>query len=128
MYMSGTEWTSIHEGWVSIREDAAAAPAPFKPVARPHPRNWFGWLSNTPWWLISAGVHVVLLLAAALVYVERALAIEGGAVEVLITRRGPELAEIERPADVFERKGAPKDDPSAPLDEPAVFFPEAKLA
>src|SRR5436190_1072416 len=124
--MSGTAWKSIHEGWESIREPEAAAPAPFRPVPRPRRRDWFGWLTNTPWWLISAGVHVVLLLAAALVYVERALAIEDGAVEVLITRRGPTLPEIERPADVFERKGIPKDDGATALDEPAIFFPEAK--
>jgi len=126
--MSGTAWKSIHEGWVSIREDAEAAPAPAGPrfVPVPRKRDWFGWLSNTPWWLISAGVHVVLLLAAALVYVERALALDDGAVEVRITRAGPALAEVERPADIFERKGVPKDDPAAPLDEPAIFFPEAK--
>ena len=108
--MSGTAWRSIHEGWTSIVEPVAPLPAPFQPAARPHRRNWFGWLANTPWWLISAGVHVVLLLAAALVYVERALSIDEGAVEVVITRRGPTLPEIERPADVFERKGVPKDD------------------
>ena len=125
--MSGTAWRSIHEGWESIREDESSAPPPFRPVPRGRRRDWFGWIANTPWWLISAGVHVVLLLAAALVYVERALAVEGGAVEVLISARGPVLAEVERPADVFERKGVPKDEGSAPLDEPAIFFPEAKL-
>src|SRR6185503_11630288 len=128
--MSGTAWRSIHEDWVSIREDgiAVAAPAPVRLDPRPPRRSWFGWLANTPWWLISAGVHVVLLLAAALVYVERAMALDGGGVEVLITRRATPIVEVERPADVFERKGAPKDDPSTPLDEPAIFFPEAKLS
>src|SRR6185295_4709153 len=88
-------------------------------------RSYFDWLSNTPWWLISAGLHVVLLLAAALVYVERALAIDEGGVEVKINARPAELAEVDRPRDLFERKGIPRDDAS-PLDEPAIFFPEAK--
>ncbi len=39
----------------------------------------------------------------------------------------PAPATMERPRDVFERKGIPKDDRAAqPTDEPAIFFPEAK--
>jgi hypothetical protein len=112
--MSGIDWRSIDEN---------PPPAP----ARPRPRrSWFGWLSNAPWWLISAGLHVVLLLAGALIAVERTIAIDEGAVEVRISARAEELAEIDRPRDVFERKGLPRDDAAAPLDEPAIFFPEAK--
>jgi hypothetical protein len=110
--MSGIEWRSIDE--------SPPAPAAPKPAA-----SWFGWLPNAPWWLISAGLHVVLLLAGALIAVERSIAIEEGAVDVRIAARAPELT-IERPRDLFERKGVPRDDPAAPLDEPALFFPEAK--
>ena len=113
--MSGIDWRSIDEN------------PPPAPAARRPGRSWFGWLSNAPWWLISAGLHVVLLLAGALIAVERTIAIDEGAVEVRISARAAELAEIERPRDVFERKGIPKDDPVAqPTDEPAIFFPEAK--
>jgi hypothetical protein len=107
--------------WRSINEDPEPAPPPKRAV------SWFGWLSNAPWWLISAGLHAVLLLAGALVYVERTIEIDEGAVEVRITPRA-ELTEIERPRDLFERKGAPTDEPAAPLDEPAIFFPEAKAS
>jgi hypothetical protein len=119
-------WSSIHEEWRSIVEADVARP-PFVPVARPPRRSWFGWVNNTPWWLVSAGLHVVLLLAAALVYVERSLAIDDGGIEVLVSARRLDM-EIERTADVFERKGVPKDDAAAPLDQPAIFFPEAKDA
>jgi hypothetical protein len=124
--MSQTGWNSIHEGWRSICEDPAPSPAPAKFTLQKPRRSYFGWLSNTPWWLISAGLHAVLLLAAALVYVERSMSIDEGGVEVLISARRAELAELDRPRDLFERKGIPKDDPSAPADEPAIFFPEAK--
>jgi len=33
-------------------------------------------LNNTPWWLISAGLHAVFLMGAALVYVERLMALD----------------------------------------------------
>ena len=45
----------------------------------------------------------------------------------MTAKSAPVVAEIERPRDVFERKGIPKDDQVAqPTDEPAIFFPEAK--
>ncbi|HEV3026339.1 MAG TPA: hypothetical protein VG457_02145, partial [Planctomycetota bacterium] len=110
--------------WRSIDESPQVEPPP-KP---PHVFPRLTLLRNAPWWLISAGLHAVLILGAALVYVERMVAVDEGAVEVLLTSRatGP-VAEIERPRDVFERKGIPKDDAAAPAtDEPAIFFPEAK--
>ncbi|RPH38735.1 MAG: hypothetical protein EHM91_13435, partial [Planctomycetota bacterium] len=126
--MSGMGWTSIHESWRSIDEDLpAAADAPArqnKPFVLS--RSYFAWLSNAPWWLLSAGAHVVLLLGAALVYVERSMAVDEGALEVLVSAARPSM-EIERTADLFERKGVPKDD-RAELDQPAIFFPEAKDA
>jgi hypothetical protein len=87
-----------------------------------------GWLANAPWWLISVGIHAVLILGATLVAIERLVAIDEGEVAVVVTAKSaPVVAEIERPRDVFERKGIPKDDQVAqPTDEPAIFFPEAK--
>ncbi len=86
------------------------------------------WLNNAPWWLVSAGIHVVLVLAAMLIYVEKNMTVDEG--EVIISTSANQASvvnEIERPRDVFERKGIPKDDNVAsPTDEPAIFFPEAK--
>jgi hypothetical protein len=86
------------------------------------------WLANAPWWLISVGIHAVLILGATLVAIEKLVAIDEGEVAVVVTAKSaPVVAEIERPRDVFERKGIPKDDQVAqPTDEPAIFFPEAK--
>ncbi len=39
---------------------------------------------NTPWWLISAGLHAVVLLGTALVVVERMVGIEVMACPVLV--------------------------------------------
>jgi hypothetical protein len=87
-----------------------------------------GWLANAPWWLISVGIHAVLILGATLIAIEKLVAIDEGEVAVVVTAKSaPVVAEIERPRDVFERKGIPKDDQVAqPTDEPAIFFPEAK--
>src|ERR1043165_8851885 len=87
-----------------------------------------GWLANSPWWLISTGIHAVLLLAASLYYIEKNMPIDDSEVAVVVgAKSAPVVQEIERPRDVFERKGIPKDDQVAnPTDEPAIFFPEAK--
>src|SRR5437773_1032501 len=89
-----------------------------------------GLLRNSPWWLISGGFHLVLLLGAALIYVERAMAIEDIGVEIAVSgpvsRVAPKEIEPER-AD-FTRRGIPADDKDfAPSTEPIIFFPEAEL-
>src|SRR5689334_20583773 len=85
------------------------------------------WISNAPWWFISAGIHLVILLIATLVFIERHMSIEAGEVSLMVTApRNNMIQELERPRDVFERKGIPKDEPGAPTEEPAIFFPEAK--
>jgi len=85
------------------------------------------WISNAPWWFISAGIHLVILLIATLVFIERHMAIEAGEVSLMVTApRTNMIQELERPRDVFERKGIPKDEPGAPTEEHAIFFPEAK--
>src|SRR5258706_7045133 len=87
-----------------------------------------GWLSNAPWWLVSAGIHAVLILGATLVAIEKLIAIDDGEVAVVVSApRQTPIAEVERPRDVFTRAGIPKDDQvSSPTEEPAIFFPEAK--
>ena len=89
-----------------------------------------GWFSNAPWWLVSAGIHAVLVLGATLIAIERLIAVEPGEMSVMVT--GPRqnvIADIERPRDVFERRGIPKDEKNIdPTQEPAIFFPEAELS
>src|SRR5690349_10837717 len=46
------------------------------------------WWTNPPWWFVSAGLHLVVLLAATLVTIERLSAVQGPIVEV-----HPRLAE-----------------------------------
>jgi hypothetical protein len=87
------------------------------------------WLSNAPWWLVSAGIHAVVLLGAALVYVERLLAVEPTPVEVTINRTKPVEFPIDTltPRDSFQRKGLPSDEPERSTnDEPIIWFAGAK--
>src|SRR5438477_11374643 len=78
-----------------------------------------GWFSNGPWWMVSVGIHAVLILGATLVAIENLIAIEPTETFVNVTGgRAPVIQEIERPRDVFERKGLPKDEPTtAPTEE-----------
>lgn len=86
-----------------------------------------GWFSNTPWWLVSAGLHAVLILGATLVAMERLQQLDDDQVTVLVSSaRGNLIQEVERRRDVFDRRGIPKDDAQAATEEPALFFPEAK--
>jgi hypothetical protein len=111
----------------SIVEEPGPPEADGEPGGEKPRRPVLGWLGNTPWWLISAGLHALLVLGTALVYMERSMPVDDGSVEVILSARsGPLAPEIDRPRDVFERKGIPKDEASSVTDEPAIFFPEAK--
>src|SRR5262245_43177517 len=88
------------------------------------------YISNVPWWLISAGLHAVVMLGAALIYVERLLAIEVTPVYVS-TRDASSFPLIPEPdivRDTFTRKGLPSDDSEnrSANDEPVIFNPLAK--
>jgi hypothetical protein len=89
-----------------------------------------GWLSNAPWWLVSAGIHAVLILGATLVAIEKLIAIDGGEVSVMVSApRQVVIDQIERKRDVFDRAGLPKDEAeSNPTQDPAIFFPEAEAS
>src|SRR5436190_10646531 len=46
---------------------------------------------------------------------------------IVLARPNPVVVTVERPRDVYERKGMPRDPAGAvPVDEPAIFFPAAK--
>jgi hypothetical protein len=87
-----------------------------------------GILSNAPWWMVSAGIHAVLILGATLVAIEHLDAIEVGPTEIIVSRAAASfIPEPEKPRDVFNRKGLPIDDPTPSRnDEPIIFFPDAK--
>ncbi|MBI3856085.1 MAG: hypothetical protein HY293_10395, partial [Planctomycetes bacterium] len=86
------------------------------------------WFSNAPWWLVSVGLHAVLILGATLIAIERLIAVDNGEVSVMVSGATNKVfQELERPRDQFTRAGIPKDDQvNMPTDEPAIFFPEAK--
>jgi hypothetical protein len=86
-------------------------------------------LSNAPWWLVSAGLHLVLLLAATLVAIERLHAVEGPVTEVVVHSAQKALfTELEKTPDKKDLPGAPSDDKvEANLhNEPVFFDPNAK--
>jgi hypothetical protein len=85
------------------------------------------WLTNMPWWFISAGIHLVILLIATLVTVERLMAVEDAVVITAITR--PPAVLIDEPVrtgDNFVERGIPHDDELPATEEPRIFFPGAE--
>jgi hypothetical protein len=60
-----------------------------------------GPMRNAPWWLVSVGIHVVLMLAATLVAIEKLYAIDPGDVTVVIhsTPAVPLISEIPKTPD-----------------------------
>jgi hypothetical protein len=89
-----------------------------------------GWFANAPWWLVSAGIHAVLILGATLVAIEKLIAVEPGEIAIVVNSSAPKMfTEMERKRDVFDRAGIPKDEPvSNPSQDVAIFFPEAELS
>jgi hypothetical protein len=90
------------------------------------------WMNNAPWWLVSAGLHAVLLLGAALIYVEKLLAIEEVQFVVRTDAAGlpPVINKIESPRDVTGHKSPIPVDPDPAADPKATFLfdPSAKFA
>jgi len=85
------------------------------------------WMAHSPWWLISAGIHAVLLLGASLYAIDRLVPLETDEVSVVVAAKSsPVVKEPDPPHDVFGHHSIPKDEPSQPTEEPAIFFPEAK--
>ncbi len=85
------------------------------------------WLAHSPWWLVSAGIHAVLLLGASLYAIDRLVDREETfGCPRIYPSPPPVIEEPLRPRDDIARKGIPKDEASFATDEPAIFFPEAK--
>src|SRR5437868_3459614 len=89
-----------------------------------------GLLRNTPWWMVSMGIHLVLLLGATLVAIERSHAIDTEPMVTIVHDPRPELInKIEPVPGTTDNNGAPQEKPvDTPSTEPAIFFPDAKIA
>jgi hypothetical protein len=64
------------------------------------------WTDATLVWLLSAGIHVVLLLGTALVFIEQLLAIDNDATIICALPDQPPRIDPDLPRDVFAHKGA----------------------
>ena len=85
-------------------------------------------IENAPWWLVSAGLHAVLILGAALIYVERLMAVDTNI--IVIGCPGPLPPPItDIPRDVVGERTSPVEpDPTSEINQPFVFDPTAKIA
>jgi hypothetical protein len=88
-----------------------------------------GPLRNAPWWMVSIGIHMVLMLAATLVVIEKLYAIDPGDISVIVhsAPTGPLITEITPIPDA--PPGAPiKDTVEANLKHERLFWdPTAEL-
>jgi hypothetical protein len=86
------------------------------------------WFANSPWWLISAGIHAVLLLGASLWAIEKIIPYGEDEIPIAFSRTPPKVdLPDDRPHDLVDSKGIPSDEPvSQPMEEPKLFFPDAK--
>ncbi len=90
-----------------------------------------GALTNAPWWLVSAGLHVVVMLGMTLIYVERLMAIEmSGPIVSIANDIGPRIEPPEPERDIHTGKhpslSNEKSDTTA-NDEPEIVNPFAKI-
>ncbi len=86
---------------------------------------------NAPWWLVSAGLHMVVMLGMTLIYVERLMAIDDGGTTVVTRPTDVAVPPVDPDAkrDDFTRRGIPKDDGvSSASEDPIIFFPDAELS
>jgi hypothetical protein len=84
-----------------------------------------GWFSNAPWWMVSAGLHLVLLLGATLVAIERLHQFDAEGVPIIVqaTPKQPLFTEIPQPPTTTGNTGAPIDDAvTANINNEPLFF------
>ncbi len=83
-------------------------------------------IANAPWWLISAGLHVVLAMLTMLVVIEREMQMEIVSCPIVVRDVDPLLPPDPPPVPGVRPDGTPRPDGAAPLDEiPFVFDPRA---
>jgi len=87
--------------------------------------RWFG---NSPWWLISAGIHAVLMLGAGLVAIERMVDIQVMACPILIHEKAdPKLPDDPKIRDVFDQNKTPLDIDAPNQQDLFAIDPTAKI-
>jgi hypothetical protein len=87
------------------------------------------WIHDAPWWLVSAGLHAVILMGAALVVIERAFALDTPPIVVDFTPPRTILPPEPEKRDAFPTKSLPSDEPDkSKNDDPVIWFPGAKPA
>jgi len=89
-----------------------------------------GVIRNAPWWMVSAGLHLVFLLGATLVAIEQSHALDGPVIEVTVHAAAqlPLFEKIEAPLGKATREGPAIKDPDRSEDNvPDVFIPFAKF-
>jgi hypothetical protein len=81
-------------------------------------------LEDVPWWLLSAGLHAVLLLGAALVYIEKLYAVDNVIVCFPHWTEPARDAAVETPRGLIDRENPiPKDGDPRLAEEAIVFDP-----
>src|SRR5438132_14154144 len=81
--------------------------------------NSGGLLTHTPWWLMSIGIHLVLLLAATLIAIEQLHAWTDGDPEVFVRPIVPQATlfdKSEAPPGTVDRTGTIIDNPDTSSD------------
>ena len=87
-----------------------------------------GWFSNAPWWMVSAGLHLVLLLGATLVAIERMRSFDADGEQILVQAAPPPLfTDLPQPAATTGKNSAPIDDAAATMAQPTFFDPNAAV-
>ncbi len=83
---------------------------------------------NTPWWLISIAFHLIVLAGMTVITFKEEVHLKEEPTIIPLSAKVEKKLDLERPRDVFERKGIPKvgQENAAPTDEPAIFFPDAE--
>ena len=82
-----------------------------------------GPLRNAPWWLVSVGLHVVIMLGATLIAIERLYAVDPGDMTVLVHSAQPMPLIDEIPIVKDAPPGAPlKDDVEANINKDRLFY------
>jgi hypothetical protein len=90
-----------------------------------------GVLHNAPWWLVSVGIHLVLVLGATLVVIERMVQTDDATVEIVVHASSPTVLfdKVDTPVGSVTRHGPVQENPDRSADAlPDVFIPDAKLS
>jgi hypothetical protein len=110
-------------------DEYAEQPAAMPPAEGQAFSSWIEeQVRNTPWWLISIAFHLILLAGMTVITFKEEFKLKEEPTIIPLQSQAPKKLDLDRPRDVFERKGIPKpgQENAKPTDEPAIFFPDAE--